>query len=223
VRIEIQLRIQQIRHPYGKGQLRQCTLQRSSMELVASIVDRTSKYDMWAGFKTAIQQAFGEIDAKEVAKVKFNKIEQGNRSVVVYWVDFQNIFVDLDYNDSVYIDRFDAVLPERTQTQMVMLPERPTTIVNYANKAFKIDNRLNNIRARHTKGNPRYGSGLAQPLHPTAERKEAATERPDTEPMDLDATRRYRFAGHPGNQPTGLNQLTTRGNQAPGGPCCNCG
>jgi hypothetical protein len=180
-----------------------------------SIVDGTSKYDTWAGFKTAIQRAFGEIDAKEVTKVKFNKIEQGNQSAAVYWADFQNIIADLDYNDSAYIDRFDAGLPERTQTQMAMLPERPTTIVNYANKAIEIDNRLYNIRARHTKGNPRYGSGLAQPLHPTMERKEAATL-PDPEPMDLDATRRYRFAGRPGNRPTGANRT-------PLGPCYNCG
>jgi hypothetical protein len=86
---------------------------------------------------------------KEVAKVKFNKIEQGNRSVALYWADFQNIIVDLDYNDSAYIDRFDAGLPERTQIQMAMLPVRLTTIVDYANKAIEIDNRLYNIRARH--------------------------------------------------------------------------
>jgi hypothetical protein len=73
-----------------------------------SIVDGTSKYDTWAGFKTAIQRAFGEIDTKEVAKVKFNKIEQGNRSAAVYCADFQNIIADLDYNDLAYIDRFDA-------------------------------------------------------------------------------------------------------------------
>jgi hypothetical protein len=181
-----------------------------------SIVNGTSKYDTWAGFKTAIQRAFGEIDAKEVAKVKFNKIEQGNRSAAVYWADFQNIIADLDYNDSAYIDKFDAGLPERTQTQMAMLPEQPTTIVNYANKAIEIDNRLYNIRARHTKGNPRYGSSLSQPLHPTTERKEAATGLPDPEPMDLDATRRYRFASRPGNRPTGTNRT-------PLGPCYNCG
>jgi hypothetical protein len=180
-----------------------------------SIVNGTSKYDTWADFKTAIQRAFGEIDAKEIAKVKFNKIEQGNRSAAVYWADFQNIIADLDYNDSAYIDRFDAGLPERTQTQMAMLPERPTTIVNYANKAIEIDNRLYNIRARHTKGNPRYGSGMAQPLHPVTERKETATL-PDPEPMDLDATRRYRFAGRPGNRPTGANRT-------PLGPCYSCG
>jgi hypothetical protein len=77
-----------------------------------SIVDGTSKYDTETGFKTAIQRAFGKIDKKEVAKIKFNKIEQGNRSIAVYWANFQNIITDLDYNDSVYIDRFDVGLPE---------------------------------------------------------------------------------------------------------------
>jgi hypothetical protein len=41
----------------------------------SSIVNGTSKYDTWAAFKTAFQRAFGEIDTKEVAKIKFNKIE----------------------------------------------------------------------------------------------------------------------------------------------------
>jgi len=52
---------------------------------------------MWEEFKTVIHCAFGEIDAKEIAKVKFNKIEQGARSTALYWAEFQNIIADLDY------------------------------------------------------------------------------------------------------------------------------
>ena len=56
------------------------------------------------------------------------KIEQGARSTALYWAEFQNIIADLDYNDSTYIDKFDAGLPERTQTQLAMLPTKPTTM-----------------------------------------------------------------------------------------------
>jgi len=158
-----------------------------------SISDGRSSFTTWQEFKTAIHRAFGEIDAKEIAKVKFNKIEQGARSTALYWADFQNIIADLDYNDSAYIDKFDAGLPERTQTQLAMLPTKPETITEYANKAIEIDNKLYNIRARHTKGPPRVG-----PTHILShgERTKEPTL-PDPEPMDLDATRRYRFAKRP--------------------------
>jgi len=158
-----------------------------------SITDGRSSFTTWQEFKTAIHRAFGEIDAKEIAKVKLNKIEQGARSTALYWADFQNIIADLDYNDSAYIDKFDAGLPERTQTQLAMLPTKPETITEYANKAIEIDNKLYNIRARHTKGPPRVG-----PTHilPHGERAKESTL-PDPESMDLDATRRYRFAARP--------------------------
>jgi len=70
---------------------------------------------------------------------------------VLYWAEFQNIIADLDYNDSAYINKFNASLPERTQTLLAMLPTKPTTITEYANRAMKIDNKLYIIRARHTK------------------------------------------------------------------------
>jgi len=86
-----------------------------------------------------------------------------------------------------------------------MLPTKPETITEYANKAIEIDNKLYNIRARHTKAPPRVG-----PTHIQShgERTKEPTL-PDPEPMDLDATRRYRFAARP-QKPT--NQ-----------ECYNCG
>ena len=48
-----------------------------------SIMEGRSSFTTWEEFKMAIHRAFGEIDAKEVAKVKFNKIEQGARSTAI--------------------------------------------------------------------------------------------------------------------------------------------
>jgi hypothetical protein len=176
-----------------------------------SITRGKSGFSTWEEFKTAIHRAFGEIDAKEIAKVKFNKIEQGTRSTALYWAEFQNIIADLDYNDSAYIDKFDAGLPERTQTQLAMLPTKPATMTEYANKAIEIDNKLYNIRARHTKGQPR--AGPAHILH--HQEKPGESNLPDPEPMDLDATRRYRFAGR-FKKPIGTRTTPT-------GECYNCG
>ena len=116
-----------------------------------SIKQGRSGFTTWQEFKTAIHHAFREIDAKEIARVKYNKIKQGARSTVLYWAEFQNIIADLNYNDSAYINKFNASLPERTQTLLAMLPTKPTTIMEYANRAIKIDNKLYIIRARHTK------------------------------------------------------------------------
>jgi len=121
------------------------------------------------------------------------KIEQGARSTALYWGEFQNIIADLDNNDSTYIDKFDAGLPERTQTQLAMLPTKPTTMTAYANRAIEIDNKLYNIHARHTKEPPRTGPSHILP-HAERTREHAL---PDPEPIDLDATRRFRFAKRP--------------------------
>jgi len=61
-----------------------------------SITQGKSSFETWEEFKTAIHRAFGEIDAKEIARVKYNKIEQGAQSMALYWAEFQNIIVDLD-------------------------------------------------------------------------------------------------------------------------------
>jgi len=128
--------------------------------------------------------------------------------MALYWAEFQNIIADLDYNDSAYIDKFDAGLPERTQTQLAMVPAKPTTITEYANRAIEIDNKLYNIRARHTKGPPRTG-----PSHILPHEKTREHALPDPEPMDLDATRRYRFA----KRPTSVPRVPTSRE------CYNCG
>jgi hypothetical protein len=71
-----------------------------------SIARGQSTYKMWEEFKTAITRAFREADSKEVARRKFKAIRQGNHLAAAYWAEFQRIMVDLDYNDSMYINQF---------------------------------------------------------------------------------------------------------------------
>jgi hypothetical protein len=105
-----------------------------------SIARGQSMYKTWEEFKTAITRAFGEADSKEVARRKFKAIRQGNRSAVAYWAEFGRIMVDLDYNDSRYIDQFHHGVHIDVQRQLALLETRPTTMLDFANRAIALDN-----------------------------------------------------------------------------------
>jgi hypothetical protein len=171
----------------------------------------------WAEFKTAMGRAFGEIDTREVAYEKFQKIQQGNRSAAAYWADFQKIKADLPYADNVCVDRFRSGLHFEVRRHMTMNGVRTDELLTYATAAIEADSRLYNLGLLGTRNDAQR-----QPRS-TFTPRETTTTLPDPEPMDLDATRRYRFAGRPGNRPTGANRPTTGGTRTPFGPCYNCG
>jgi hypothetical protein len=111
-----------------------------------SISQGRSTYTTWEEFKTAITRVFGEANSKEVARRMFKAARQGNRSAAAYWADFQSITADLDYNDAMYIDQFNDGLHIDVQRQLALLDTRPTTMIEFANKAIALDNRLFNFR-----------------------------------------------------------------------------
>jgi len=57
----------------------------------------------WEELKTNMKNAFGQMDAEEIAFEKFQKIQQGNRTVAAYWAEFQRIKADLPYVDNICI------------------------------------------------------------------------------------------------------------------------
>lgn len=170
-----------------------------------SIVDGRSTYETWALFKTAITRAFGEADAKEVARRKFRQCRQGARSAAAYWAEFQRIISDLDYNAATYIDQFNDGLHLDVQRQLALLEERPTAMTDYANRAIALDNRLYNFRTLRTRNEPQYYQ-----QHPSPKPE---AQLPDPDPMELDATRRYKSNQY---QPGGYRPR-------PRGNCYNCG
>jgi hypothetical protein len=115
-----------------------------------------------------ITRAFGEADSKEVARRKFKAVRQGTQSAVAYGADFQCITADLDYNDAMYIDQFNDGLHIDVQWQLAMLDTRPTTMIEFANKAVALDNRLFNFRTLRTRNEPQYyweyGNAYPKPL-----------------------------------------------------------
>jgi len=50
---------------------------------------------IWEELKTNMKNAFGQVDAEEIAFEKFQKIQQGNRTAATNWADFQRIKADL--------------------------------------------------------------------------------------------------------------------------------
>jgi hypothetical protein len=148
-----------------------------------SITNGQSSYKTWEEFKTAITRAFGEADSKEVARRKFKSIRQGNRSAAAYWAEFQRIMADLHYNDPLYIDQFNDGLHIDVQRQLALLDTRPETMIDFANKAIALDNRLFNFRTLRTGNESQYYRD-----HQTGHSRNLEPMLSDPTPMELDAT-----------------------------------
>jgi hypothetical protein len=160
----------------------------------------------WIAFKAALKHAFGEVDREEVAYEKFQKIEQGNRTAAAYWAEFQKIKADLTISDHVCIQQFRSGLHLEVKRYMVLHGTPTTDLTVFATAAIQADSRLCQlglITRRATKQpEPRF-QGTQRESNPDP-----------GDPMDLDATRRYRFSRRP-NRPF-RRDPTTEG-------CFNCG
>jgi hypothetical protein len=182
------------------------------------ITENNSSLTTWQAFKTAMGRAFGEVDTREVAYGKFQKIQQGSRSAAAYWADFQKIKADVPYGDDICIDRFRSGLHPEVRRHMVMNGTRTEVLVDFATAAIEADSRLYNLGILGVRNETQR-----LPRNTFAPRETTTAGLPDPEPMDLDATRRYRFASRSGNRPTGANRPTAGGNRIPPGSCYNCG
>ena len=179
---------------------------------VEPLITGNSDLTTWEAFKTAMGRVFGEIDSREVAYGKFQKIQQGPRLAAAYWADFQKIKADVPYGDDICIDRFRSGLHPEVRRHMVMNGTRTEVLVDFATAAIEADSRLYNLGVLGVRNETQR-----QPRNTFTPREITTAGLLDPKPMDLDATRRYRFAGRPVNRPT------TGGNRTPRGACYNCG
>jgi len=134
----------------------------------------------WEELKTNMKNAFGQVDAEEIAFEKFQKIQQGNQTAATYWAEFQRIKADLPYADNVCIARFRDGLHPEVKRHLVMSEVPATVLVDYATVAFKTDGRLCNL-----------GVISRCPAASPEERFHVHTKKPVSapgDPMDLDAT-----------------------------------
>jgi hypothetical protein len=161
----------------------------------------------WVEFKAALEHAFGEVDREEVAYEKFQKIEQGNRTAAAYGAEFQKIKADLTISDHVCIQQFRSGLHLEVKRYMVLHGTPTTDLTTFATAAIQADSRLCQLglitRRNIKQPEPRFQGTQREPK----------TDPGD--PMDLDATRRYRFLRRP-TRPVNRNPTITDG-------CFNCG
>ena len=144
----------------------------------------------WEELKTNMKHAFGQVDTEEIAFEKFQKIQQGNRTAATYWAEFQRLKADLPYADNVCIARFRDGLHSEVKRHLVMSEAAATVQVDYATTAIKTDSHLCNLGVinRRPTTNPEAQFHIST--------KESAPT-PPGDPMDLDATRRFKFARRP--------------------------
>ena len=161
----------------------------------------------WDEFKVNMGHAFGEVDTEEMAYEKFQKIQQGNRTAAAYWAEFQKIKADLPYSDDVCIARFRSGLHQEVRRHLVMSETPSTVLVDFATAAIKADSRLCHLGVI-----PRRNTTHPQDRFHTNPRESAPSSPGD--PMDLDATRRYRFARRAGPRFP---------RRPPSDECYNCG
>jgi hypothetical protein len=94
---------------------------------------------------------------------------------------------DLNYNHPLYIDQFNDGRHIDIQRQLALLDTRPETMIDFANKAIALDNRLFNFWILRTRNEPQYyrdhQTGYSRNLKPMLS---------DPTPMELDATWRPR-------------------------------
>jgi len=140
----------------------------------------------WEELKTNMRHAFGQVDAEEIAFEKFQKIQQGHRTAATYWAEFQQIKADLPYADNVCIVRFRDGLHPEVKRHLVMSETPATVLVDYATAAIKTDSRLCNLGVitRRPTTNPEARFHVHTKEHPST---------PPGDPMDLDATRQFKF------------------------------
>jgi len=140
-----------------------------------------------------MKHGFGQVDAEEIAFEKFQKIQQGNRTAATYWAEFQRIKADLPYADNVCIARFRDGLHPEVKRHLVMSETHATVLVDYATAAIKTDSRLCKLgvisRLPAASPEARFHVHTREP--PAA---------PPGDPMDLDATRPFKFAQRTLNQ-----------------------
>jgi len=108
-----------------------------------------------------------------------------------YWAEFQKIKADLPYSDNVYITRFRSGLHQEVCRHLVMSETSSTVLVDFATAAIKADSCL-----CHLSIIPRRNTTQPQDRFHTTPRESAPSSLGD--PMDLDTTRRYRFARRAG-------------------------
>jgi len=142
---------------------------------------------IWEELKTNMRNAFSQVDTEEIAFEKFQKIQQGHRTVATFWAEFLQIKADLPYTYNVHIAPFRDGLHPEVKRHLVVSEAPATVLVDYATATMKTDSHLCNL------GVISQRPADSPEVHFHAHTREPPSV-PPRDPMDLDATQRFKFA-----------------------------
>lgn len=97
-------------------------------------------------FKRYLKQTFGDIDATRNVEQELWRLWYTG-SVSKLASDFIQIIIYLDWDENVYIAKFEELLKLEIQEKLIQI-ERPDTLYKMIEQAVKIDNKLYNFNQR---------------------------------------------------------------------------
>ena len=159
----------------------------------------TEVFSSFTEFKKRLQGTFGDIDATRNAERKLWRLKQTG-SVAKLVSDFQQIITHLNWDETMYIAKFEEMLKPEIQEKLVWM-ERPTSLNELFERAVKIDNTLYDLRVRQKesrygntfRGNPRTSHYRSNDKRPAQPRSQGYEDPYGPRPMELDATQHRPF------------------------------
>lgn len=162
----------------------------------------------------ALENAFGDPDAKATAEREIRYLKQGNRPCSVYNADFQRITANLDWDESALLYWFRNGLRDEVKDILVGQTKVPTQLSDYINHCILLDNAWHARQMERrtpfnrTQNNPAPFSGRI----PNAPFRTAVTapiptthsDPKEPQPMELDASRRLTTAERERRRAEGL-------------------
>lgn len=144
-------------------------------------------WNNWAEFQATLRIQFGDVDARETARNKIEKIKQGSRNVTDFWNELRLLATEAEYDEATLGRAFLRGLHEEIQNAWAMRAQDFTTTEEMAVWAINQENRLDVIK--HVQGRSKTKTyDNVRNYDGTFKTQRLQESRGD--PMDLDATRR---------------------------------
>lgn len=151
----------------------------------------TPTWTTWAEFELALKQQFGDIDAKETARNRLEKMRQGNRTMTDHWNEFRLVSTDAEYDDATLGRLLLRGISKALQDAWANGDTDFTTTENFAQWAIRKENRLNMVR--HIQGAQSTPRQQEVPRNTNGTFRQPTAQEHRSDPMDLDATNKRGF------------------------------
>ena len=143
-------------------------------------------WNIWEEFEQVLKEEFGDINAKESARNKLERMKQRTMTMTDYWNEFRLVSTDAEYDDATLGRLLLKGINKTLQDAWANGDQEFKDTDALAQWAIKKDNRLNMVR--HIQGTQITARQQEIPRHTNGTFR--STNEPAGDPMDLDATNR---------------------------------